>query len=248
MHDWKIKMEDVQAFEGAVLASGRNLVIETDLNTGKMEMKSVSHKGPIRKLLHLFKPDRNRQSTDPLQFQLQKVDPADAETERSILLREYELTQESGRHWDLLRWNVSKFFLGIQTIFLAGATKGLLDLTVLPSGSNLHAFLPIGIQLLSGMNIVLCLIWLFRNRGIHAWHMASTKRVLMIEADPRLRGCLQHVTTVLRGMRMREGFFGVILHGTGELESWGPPVVFMLLWAAVFVLSKWPNLLVQPTG
>ena len=130
---------------------------------------------------------------------------------------------------DLLRWNVSKFFLSIQTIFVIAALKGLFDLKT-EAYTKYNTLIMRGIMGLGLINIILCFIWWGRNEGIHAWHRAAITRQRMIELDPRLRQTVAFFSTITRRLAKW-------CHITGELECWGPPLAFFLLWCIIIVLS-----------
>ena len=181
--------------------------------------------------------------------------------ERELLLFEYKDAQETGKHLDLLRWNVSKFFLSIQTVFIVVVAKGILELIKLGTVpeelitklakinevpkeviTKLATETPTeqifnkntilgGIITLTVINISLCIIWWIRNKGIHGWHRTSITRQRIIELDPRLRHTIRFYSTIRRRLRGPEKK----IHSTGELECWGPPFAFIALWVIVFV-------------
>jgi len=172
-------------------------------------------------------------------FNLEPISTEDAKIERKLLMKEYMEAQEVGRHLDLLRWNVSKFFLSIQTVFVIVAAKGLMELgkTYIPAKGALTGKVIIdkslvtrGLVFLSAINIVLCVIWWWRNKGIHAWHRASITRQRLIELDPRLRQTVSFYSTILRRLP-------ILAHGTGNLECWGPPLTFIVLWHGVTIFA-----------
>lgn len=240
MKDYKLTKQNANTLQQLILNADGDIQIEFNQDEGKMTVTCSEKTKRFQTLWRCFiglfrKQSFNYKSTT---FTLDEIDPKNCKLERDILIREYKIGYELGKHWDLLRWNVSKWFLGVQTVFVVGAAKGLLIMQEYCSNPEKHDLLFDGLNWLSVVNIILCLIWVARNKGIHAWHQASIKRLLLIEADPRLRNCLQHNTSILQNMRLGEGFPGANLHGTGELESWGPPLAFIILWSGVLILAR----------
>ena len=245
MTEHKLTQEDARKLEELMFATDGKIEVQVDRDNAQMLVRWEPQTGSrlarsfgqvrslVRRVLGKQPASAEQQQ---LVFDLETLDPAKASIERELLVRECEIGHELGRHWDLLRWNVSKFFLGVETLFLAGCSKGLLMLADGPTFRMQH-LLTIGLYLLGIVNIFLCCIWGLRNRGIHGWHRASIQRVLLIEADPRLRDTIKHDTFIIRRMRHTEGTRYIPLHGTGELESWGPPLAFVLLWIGVIVLT-----------
>jgi hypothetical protein len=159
---------------------------------------------------------------------LKPINKEDAKIERELLMKEYMDSQKNGQHLDLLRWNVSKFFLSIQTVFVIVAAKGLMEIGRTNIANN-KLLIVSGLAFLAFFNILLCLIWWLRNEGIHAWHRTSITRQRLIELDPRLRQTVSIHSTIRRRLPMP--------HGTGELECYGPPFAFILLWIGVSILA-----------
>jgi hypothetical protein len=172
----------------------------------------------------------------------QLAEAEDAKIDRKLLIEEYTGANEWERHWDLLRWNVSKFFLSIQTVFAIAALQGLLELGKTDIATNKplidKSLVASGLVILAIINIALCVIWWLRNAGIHAWHRASIERQKEIESDPRLRGTVAFFSSITRRMNGREGFLGKN-GATGELECWGPPLAFFVLWVSISGLAVW---------
>lgn len=237
MTDYRLKKNDADKLQQIVFNGDGDIHIDFNQLDGKMTVTGREKTSWRHCLRRLFRKQSVNCESKTV-FNLEEVAPKDCELEKDILIREYELGNELGKHWDLLRWNVSKWFLGVQTIFVVGAAKGLLLLAEYCLNDSKHALLLNGLNGLATVNIILCLIWFVRNKGIHAWHRASIKRLLLIEVDPRLRGCLKHNSAILQNMRFGEGFPGANLHGTGELECWGPPVSFIILWSGVLILAR----------
>jgi len=184
--------------------------------------------------------DSDKKANLCLKYGVEPVTEKEADTAKEFLKREYEYCHESGRHWDLLRWSVSKFFLSIQTVFVIAALAGLLELGKTDVATNKilidKSLVAPGLIGFAIINIGLCIIWWLRNTGIHAWHRAAIIRQQLIELDPRLRQMTRFVSSIILTMKGREGLLGKI-HSTGELECWGPPSVFGLLWIGIIIIT-----------
>jgi len=147
------------------------------------------------------------------------------------LQQEYEDGHKWGMHWDLLRWNWSKFFLGIETVMVGIAAKGMYELfKTEPSDYKMGIFLIFGLSCLSITNLSLCYVWAKRNLGIHRWHCNSIRRLKMIEFDPRLELTEMFYSTITRRLSKKP-------HRTGDLESWAPAAAFALFWIAVLIID-----------
>lgn len=179
---------------------------------------------------HGLMPTENEPFDNPLKCTNEVINSIEeARIERDLLIHEYRDGHEWGKHWDLLRWSVSKFFLSIQTVFVIAALKGLFDLNA-EAYTNHNTLIMRGVMGLGLINIILCIMWCIRNEGIHAWHRAAITRQRMIELDPRLRQTVAFYSTITRRLSKW-------CHITGELECWGPPLAFILLWCVIIVLS-----------
>jgi hypothetical protein len=183
-------------------------------------------------------------TNEPNLPETQLAETEGAKIARELLIEEYKGADEWGRHWDLLRWNVSKFFLSIQTVFVIVALKGLYELvktvkeTNPPSAITLidKPLVACGLIVLAFINISLCIIWWLRNTGIHAWHRASIERQKEIELDPRFGKTIAFFTRIIDRMNGREGHLAKN-GSTGELECWGPPAVFSVLWIGIGIFA-----------
>lgn len=199
------------------------------INESKKVMK-VSVDGP---------DEAKKKLKSKLEYNLKRISAKDAVKEKGYLKQEYEYEHATGLHWDNLRWNVSKFFLGIQTIFSIAALHGLLELGKGDVGNGKHivdsALIVWGLIVLAVFNIVVCIIWCVRNLGIHSWHVAAIKKLRLIELDPIWKHTPWFYCGVFHIMRNREGPLGK--HRTGWLECWGPPAAFCLLWIGIVILA-----------
>ena len=167
-----------------------------------------------------------------LKYKLRQISEKDAVKERGYLKQEYDYEHGVGQHWDNLRWNVSKFFLGIQTAFVVAAMTGFLELS---RGKTTHkSLIIIGLILLVFFNIAICIIWWLRNMGIHAWHKVAIRRQRLIELDPRWKQIPWFNSEINCILKKKEGYFKI--HGTGDLECWGPPLAFILLWLGILII------------
>ncbi|MDD5259584.1 MAG: hypothetical protein PHD29_06435 [bacterium] len=224
--NWRFNNEDFNRYEEIMLLSEE---------VRFAEITSLKDKSKLFTLI--FRVDGK---DEKLVFQLEEC-KVPFEKERELLIKEHEELQVLGRHWDDLRWNVSKWFLGIQTVFLAGAAKGLIMLQA-DTGVNLD--LPIALWALSGCSMVLCVMWAIRNLGIHNWHRMAIRRQLMIELDPRIK--LENAFRILSSIPVpiAAKHKGAIerKHSSGQMESWGPPLVFYVLWEIVALLTAFPSL------
>jgi len=216
------------------------LLDELDNHYKRVSIKRVTRTG-TKMYVKLDDPDEKYAGNNPTgPYKLKRISVRDAVKYRGYLKQEYEYEHQVGQHWDNLRWNVSKFFLGIQTVFVVAAMKGLLELAkdLADTKTNLvHRPLIVwGLILLASFNIGVCVIWGVRNLGIHAWHRAAIKRQRLIELDPRWKHIPWLCSGVIQTMRSRRGLLGRVGR-TGELECWGPPVAFCLLWIGLMGLS-----------
>lgn len=159
--------------------------------------------------------------------------------ETGWLIKEHEAIQEWGRHWDNLRWNVSKWFLGIQTIFFVIAAKGLEILIIDNTTVDHKDYIVMALLALSGCCMIACVIWAIRNLGIHYWHRMAIRRKVMIELDPRIRAAnaFRMFSSIPIPFTTGEKDTLKKKHSTGQIESWGPPFCFHALWAAVALVA-----------
>lgn len=174
-----------------------------------------------------------------LTYNLIPISKCNADKERGYLKEEYDYEHGIGQHWDNLRWNVSRFFLGIQTVFAIASLQGILGLSKKDTIEKPELIIW-GLLILSMFNIVVCIIWCLRNLGIHSWHRAAIRRQRLIELDPRWK----HIPWFNSGVRniMTNRFsritqrFPRIIQSTGWLECWGPPLGFILFWLGIIIL------------
>jgi len=189
---------------------------------------------PENKSLVVKYKENNSESLSKKNFAIEEItDDKSIENQSKYLQEEYVAGHEWGKHWDLLRWNWSKFFLSIETVMVVIAAKGILAIFErLPSENTLKfqaVLLAGGLTVLSLVNIFLCVVWATRNLGIHKWHCNSIRRLKIIEFDPRLQLASSFYNTITRRLHKPP-------HKTGALESWAPPVAFGALWISVLLI------------
>ena len=152
--EWKLKHADANHLRGILCIYKGNIQIDFDTSRGKMAIKWTE--GLLARHLPwlLTKKARNARQRNKT-YELKQISSEDATIDRDILLREYETAHELGKHWDLLRWSVSKFFLGIQTVFL-GAAGHVLTVSPKPPDTFIASLL---LDCCGYFQIILCLIW-----------------------------------------------------------------------------------------
>lgn len=171
------------------------------------------------------------------QLEIEYLTIEELNIERDLLLKEYELCTDLGKHWDLLRWNVSKFFLSIETVFIIGIANAVISFRgEYIKHKHLFNYGLIGVALI---NILICIMWYLRNNGIHIWHQASLKRQLIIEADPIMGSALKHNTTIINTIKNRgEGYKILKEHFTGKIELIAPPIIFIIAWVFILIFMS----------
>lgn len=224
IHELENLLFEVSKWKSTNLLKGKEVIFKAEIKESDKSPEMIVYHGTMPMTGGQLQNSNNR-----VECNLELISSDEAKIERKLLLYEYRDGHEWGKHWDLLRWNVSKFFLSIQTVFVIGAFKGLFDLEIDP---KLEVFLDIGIIGIALINIFLCVIWWLRNKEIHAWHRNSITRQRMIELDPRLRQTIMYYSTIIRRLKWW-------CHLTGELECWGPPLAFTILWSIIICLSNW---------
>ena len=239
--NYKLKLGENRYLEDLLLSiKKRKLAIDIDKVTITEEDRSNGEKSFWMNIA--LDPDNSDKKANlRLKYGVEPITEKEADTAIEFLKREYQYCHESGQHWDLLRWGVSRFFLSIQTVFVIVALTGLLELGKTDVATNKpiidKSLVASGLIFFAIINIALCIIWLLRNTGIHAWHRAAIIRQQLIELDPRLRQMTWFISSIFRTMNMREGLRGKI-HSTGELECFGPPIVFGLLWIGIIIITE----------
>ncbi len=212
---WRLKSSEFEKYEEIMLLADN--IISADINS-----QITPHK------LTINYASLNNKCRE--EFDLKESDKTTINDERDFLIREHEKLQDWGSHWDNLRWNVSKWFLSIQTVFLTGTVTGLAKL----HDSIPKEILTYALILLSLFSMLLCYIWTMRNLGIHRWHRMAIRRQVMIELDPRIRlsNAYRLFSSVPEpvGIKSRK-------HSTGQLESHGPPLAFYFLWAFTLLMT-----------
>lgn len=138
-----------------------------------------------------------------------------------ILMREYDSVVKQIIHWDSHFWHKSQFFLAIQSVFVIGALKILIEQISIPL-SLLFA--------VTIFNIYLCYVWFRTNRRNREYIDLRKKRALDIESDKRLQDVLLTFRSDEKNL------------SKSHQSAWWEirlPYVFIVAWIGLFILAAY---------
>ncbi len=148
-----------------------------------------------------------------------------------ILKNEYDSIVKQIIHWDSLFWHKSKFFLAIQSAFLAVVLNEVKE-QILTSYKDLRSlfilFLTVAV-----FNIYLCYVWFRTNRRTREYLKFRIERALEIEDDKDKK-----LSGILRTFRYTKEHLPEC-HKSAVFET-HIPTAFIVVWTIliVFVIYK----------
>jgi len=143
----------------------------------------------------------------------------------TILLQEYQSAVSQIIHWDSLFWTKSRFFLVIESAFIAVILHTFKEIVVVPQEELLPTFLSL-LVFVGLLNVYLCYVWFRTNRRNREYLRLRFERVRPIEGefDEVLK------TFTYQEENMHEG------HGSAGWET-HLPTVFIATWVGLVAVA-----------
>jgi hypothetical protein len=151
-----------------------------------------------------------------------------------LLMKEYEAITALIVHWDKFFYETSKFYLIIESAFLAGViirlSAELVDEKSMQPGLF---YLAVFITL---FNLFICYVWFRADRSCREYLKVTFQRALRIEEDPVLRGVIQ----LYHFEQDKVNQTKYVNHSSSWWEE-HVPIVFMIAWVACLILAAFDS-------